>query len=596
MAASVASAGGRRSGVKMQGASKLGFLLRRGLAALPPCEVAPLAGRRGLCGGVAGGARGRCALVRASGGPGWGAGPRCEWRWPEKGRTRIQRVGRRTERGPGMGRRGVSGSAGAGGASSSSSPSSSSEYQISADILIREEAESLVPGCKAAVSSLEADCEQALRVALEETSLSDAEKRVVEVSVMVTDDSEIRDLNSNWRGVDRPTDVLSFPNGEVPPGYHAVVLGDIIISAQTAERQAAERAHNLRRELRILLVHGLLHLLDYDHELSEEAEEVMKREEERILRKLQWTSDGGLISQATGSGTGEVASKKGGESSGEKKRGIKLVAFDMDGTLLNSDVLVSAENRAALEECERRGVPVILATGKARPSALLACEKSGLGHLFSPASPGIFIQGLLVHGPGGGVLSQSYLPKEVVREAFLYAERAQVACCGFLGDTNVTLRAHPRLDELHERYFEPASYVAESLEEVLAQNVYKILFYGDDVSVINGSVKPYWEANLPAGAKITRAIPEMLELVPEGTSKATGLQELLREYGVRPEEMMAVGDGDNDLEMLQLAGLGVAVANATSGLKQVADATVSSNDDNGAAEALWKFVLTDNDK
>jgi len=256
-------------------------------------------------------------------------------------------------------------------------------------------------------------------------------------------------------------------------------------------------------------------------------------------------------------------------------------------------VLVSAKNREALEECERRGVPVILATGKARTSALLACEKSGLGHMFSSASPGIFIQGLLVHGPGGKVLSQTYLPKEVVERAFSYAEEAQIACCGFLGDRNVTLAAHPRLDELHERYFEPASYVADSLEEILAQDVYKILFYGDDEAVINGSVKPYWEENLVEGAKITRAIPEMLELVPAGTSKATGLAKLLREYSVTPEEMMAVGDGDNDLEMLQLAGLGVAVANATSGLKEVADAMVSSNDDNGAAEALWKFVLKD---
>merc|ERR1719379_3123830 len=92
--------------------------------------------------------------------------------------------------------------------------------------------------------------------------------------------------------MDRPTDVLSFPNGEAPPGYHAVVLGDVVISAQTAMRQSEERGHDLQKELRILLVHGILHLLDYDHEVSAEAEA-------GILSALGWAQGGGLIAEAT---------------------------------------------------------------------------------------------------------------------------------------------------------------------------------------------------------------------------------------------------------------------------------------------------------
>ena len=88
---------------------------------------------------------------------------------------------------------------------------------------------------------------------------------------------------------------------------------------------------------------GLLHLLDYDHELGESEEEVMRAEEERILSELEWTTAGGLITKAT-----EI----GGEAAGTT---IKLVALDMDGTLLNSDVLVPEENQRALVECERTG-------------------------------------------------------------------------------------------------------------------------------------------------------------------------------------------------------------------------------------------------
>ena len=171
------------------------------------------------------------------------------------------------------------------------------------------------------------------------------------------------------------------------------------------------------------------------------------------------------------------------------------------------------------------------------------------------------------------------------------AEEAEVACCGFLGEENVTLRSHPRLDELHERYFEPKSLVAPSLDHILEKDVYKILFYGDDEAVINDKVKPYWEENIVEGSRITRAIPEMLEIVPTGTSKATGLERLLQEYGIEAEEVLAVGDGDNDLEMVDLAGIGVAVENATQALKERADHVVASNNENGVASAIRKFAL-----
>ncbi len=77
-----------------------------------------------------------------------------------------------------------------------------------------------------------------------------------------TSDREIRRLNRVYRGRDVPTDVLSFPGEEAPDGYH---LGDVVISLPTARRQAAEAGHSTDRELRELLLHGLLHCLGYDH-------------------------------------------------------------------------------------------------------------------------------------------------------------------------------------------------------------------------------------------------------------------------------------------------------------------------------------------
>ncbi|NPB06641.1 MAG: rRNA maturation RNase YbeY [Aquificae bacterium] len=106
----------------------------------------------------------------------------------------------------------------------------------------------------------------------------------VELSVYVTDDEEIRRLNRTYRKKDRPTDVLSFPLNERADGY--LLLGDIVISQDTAERQAEELGHSLKEEIKRLAVHGLVHLLGYDHEKGGEEEKRFRALEEEILSKL----------------------------------------------------------------------------------------------------------------------------------------------------------------------------------------------------------------------------------------------------------------------------------------------------------------------
>lgn len=90
-----------------------------------------------------------------------------------------------------------------------------------------------------------------------------------DLSVLLTDDSEIHQLNREYRGVDRPTDVLSFSQQEGEfPSIAPDLLGDVVISLETAKKQAVEQGHSLEEELFILLAHGILHLLGYDHETS----------------------------------------------------------------------------------------------------------------------------------------------------------------------------------------------------------------------------------------------------------------------------------------------------------------------------------------
>jgi probable rRNA maturation factor len=111
-----------------------------------------------------------------------------------------------------------------------------------------------------------------------------------EVSVTLTNNEYIHTLNKEYRGIDRPTDVLSFAlneseEPEMVDGPAVNVLGDLIISVERAEEQAADYGHSLRREVAFLTVHGMLHLLGYDHMEDEEREE-MEAEQRFVMEKL----------------------------------------------------------------------------------------------------------------------------------------------------------------------------------------------------------------------------------------------------------------------------------------------------------------------
>lgn len=120
---------------------------------------------------------------------------------------------------------------------------------------------------------------------------------MTEVDITIVDDEEIHTLNREYRNVDRPTDVLSFAldegeedEPELIDGPEEHLLGDIIISAETAQRQGEEFGHGLEREIVYLAVHGLLHLLGYDH-MTDEDKKIMRAKEEEALREIRLSEE-----------------------------------------------------------------------------------------------------------------------------------------------------------------------------------------------------------------------------------------------------------------------------------------------------------------
>ncbi|CAI0409538.1 unnamed protein product [Linum tenue] len=381
----------------------------------------------------------------------------------------------------------------------------------------------------------------------------------IELSVMLCNDSFIRKLNKEWRGEDSATDVLSMSQHVPRLNLPILMLGDIVISVETAARQAEERGHTLLDEILILMVHGLLHLLGFDHEISDEAETEMEKEEEILLKSLGWTGKG-LIQSAYDSC--EKANSDSAILGDRKKEGslrfykpkFKYIFCDMDGTLLNSKSQLSTTNANALKEAMSRGVKVVIATGKARPAVINILKTAGLADkdgIVLEASPGVFLQGLLVYGRQGREIFRRNLDPGVCREA----------------------EVMPSVEDL-----------------IAAADIQKMLFI-DTADRVATELRPYWSEAAGELANVVQAVPHMLEIVPVGTSKGSGIQILLDHLGVKAEEIMAIGDGENDIEMLQLAALGIALSNGVEKTKAVADVIGVSNDEDGVADAIYRYAF-----
>jgi probable rRNA maturation factor len=144
----------------------------------------------------------------------------------------------------------------------------------------------IVADCWQAEPDAEAVIHRAIAAAAESVA---ADVDGAELAIMLTDDSGIRTLNSNWRGIDKPTNVLSFPalqpSGPSSPDDPPRMLGDIAIAYQTMRQEADDERKPFDHHLSHLAIHGFLHLIGYDHEKDEDAE-VMESLEREILSQL----------------------------------------------------------------------------------------------------------------------------------------------------------------------------------------------------------------------------------------------------------------------------------------------------------------------
>jgi Cof subfamily protein (haloacid dehalogenase superfamily) len=266
---------------------------------------------------------------------------------------------------------------------------------------------------------------------------------------------------------------------------------------------------------------------------------------------------------------------------------IKLIVTDLDGTLLNSQHALSERNLQAINAARAQGIQVVLATGKTRGSALSVLEKLNLD------TPGIFVQGLVTHAADGSIRQQLTLDPAVARQVITFAEDRGFALMAYSG-TRLLVRQRNHDTDLFLEYGEPEPEIVGPLQNIL------------DTTPINKIAAVHradprritalrWQLNMQLNgtARLMQAgVAATVEILPKNGSKATALKALFKELKIAPAQVLAIGDGENDIEMLQTAGIGVAVKNAHANVQGAADHVVASNDEDGVAEAIERFALT----
>jgi Cof subfamily protein (haloacid dehalogenase superfamily) len=266
---------------------------------------------------------------------------------------------------------------------------------------------------------------------------------------------------------------------------------------------------------------------------------------------------------------------------------IDLIVVDIDGTLLNSKHELSERNTTALKAAIEKGVKVVLATGKTRASANTLIEQLGL------TTPGIYNQGLAIYNPDGKIIYQKTLDPAVARQVITFAEDRGFDVVAYSGSRLLVRTLKPGAEELAKLYHEPMPEAIGALQNILDEMpINKLIILKKDEPRKVTALRWQLSMQLDGKGRLVQAmIPYQLEVLPPGSSKGVALKALLKEMNIASERVMAIGDGENDMEMVELAGIGVAVGDASQKLKDVADHVVANADDHGVADAVERFVL-----
>lgn len=265
---------------------------------------------------------------------------------------------------------------------------------------------------------------------------------------------------------------------------------------------------------------------------------------------------------------------------------IRMIALDVDGTLLNSRGAVTEQTLQAIRAARARGVKVVLSTGRSAPEAAWLTGLAGCD------SRAVVLGGAAIADmTDGRHLRRWDIPGELAGDVLETVGGKGLACMVFAGETNL-------LDPYSNAFFRAHYPYPAYLDNTVVADDLAAWFktHSQPLTKVYASgareLFPPLLERLKAvpGLELTSSGPDNFEVVARGVDKGRALCLLGAEWGIAPAEIAAIGDSDNDLAMLRAVGCPVAMGNAAAGVKAAAAMVTDSNDDDGVAKAIRRLI------
>ncbi|WP_413371888.1 Cof-type HAD-IIB family hydrolase [Paenibacillus taichungensis] len=243
----------------------------------------------------------------------------------------------------------------------------------------------------------------------------------------------------------------------------------------------------------------------------------------------------------------------------------KLLALDMDGTVLNSNHEISEHTCEWIHRAIQNGVAVMFATGREVQSIEPYVQQLGL------KSPLVSVNGSEVWHAPGNLMARHSLEEDWVKEMHELAVEKKCRYWAYtVKDVYTTANWPERIERLH------------------GDPWLKFGFHCDDPECL---LDVHSTLDATGRYELTNSSPRNIEVNPKGINKASGLREVCQLLGIRMEEVVACGDSLNDLEMIRAAGLGIAMGNAQDAVKRAADGVTGTNDEDGVAQLIQTYLV-----
>lgn len=266
---------------------------------------------------------------------------------------------------------------------------------------------------------------------------------------------------------------------------------------------------------------------------------------------------------------------------------IKLIAIDIDGTLITSNHLITDEVKQAIQTALNHGVKIVLCTGRPTPSAMTYVNELNLNNTDDYL---ITYNGAVMHRlDSKDPIYQQILEYSDIQDLFACAEKFNTHVHAISDHGIYTPNKDISRYTVLESWLTHMPLFYETPNQLDPHTVYNKLMMVDEPSILDYLVA-HLDNNISDRYTILRSEPYYLEFVNNKASKGRAVARLMTKLNLSKDQVMGIGDSGNDLDLMTSCGIGVAMGNATEELKELADYITDTNDNNGVAKAIQKFI------